>query len=283
MKYSIITPTRDEGKYIEQTILSIVHQEFKPEEWFIMDDNSKDNTREIIEQYSSLYPFIKYTFLKNFRPELINTGGRVAAILNLGDSLRSREVDLLAKIDADTSFDPAFFTHIMREFESDPTLGIASGHLVENGIPEPISDRKAGRGASLILRYTCFIQIGKFYESKTRGEDVLAFVAARALNWKTRTFDYYFNHLKPEGIRKTSLGNHLVTGTYKGSIPYWFPFFLGNVIRDTIKKPYLVGSLVQLYGYLLSRFIYRYRPFPEFVCRQFRKEQRLKLKAMIGF
>jgi glycosyltransferase involved in cell wall biosynthesis len=275
MKYSIITPTRDEGKYIEQTILSVVNQEVKPEEWFIMDDSSKDATKQLVEKYSVQYPFIKYMYLTNFRPELLNTGGRVAAI-------RNKEADLIGKIDADTSFEPSFFTHILQEFEADPTLGVASGHLVENGIPEQITDYRSGRGASLILRYTCFIQIGKFYESKTRGEDVLAFVAARALNWKTRTFDFFFNHLKPEGIRKSSLANHLLTGRYKGSIPYWLPYFIGNVIRDISKKPYLVGSIAQLYGYFLSYVIQRYRPFPDFVGKQYRKEQKIKLKSLIG-
>ena len=50
-KYSIITPARDEADYIEETILSILSQTIKPLEWIIVDDNSIDNTAEIIQKY----------------------------------------------------------------------------------------------------------------------------------------------------------------------------------------------------------------------------------------
>ena len=281
MNYSIVTPTKDEGKYIRETILSVTSQEILPVEWFIMDDDSTDNTGQIVEEYLAAFPFIRYVKLSGFRPELINTGGRVAAIINYADTLRSGPVDILAKIDADTSFASDFFRNVIGEFEKDPLLGIASGHLVENGVPEKITDWSSGRGASLMIRYSCFVKIGKFFESKTRGEDVLAFVAVRAFGWKTQTFNYYFNHLKPEGIRKSRLKNQYITGFYKGSIPYWFPFFLGNITRDVFRKPFLIGALVQLYSYCLSRYILRYKPFPGFVSRQLRTEQKRKLLKKI--
>jgi len=282
MNYSIVTPTRDEGKYIEETIKSIINQKILPTEWYIMDDDSKDNTGEIVKKYTGKFPFIKYIKLSGFRKELINTGGRVAAIINYADSLKTEKVDIIAKIDGDTSFDPEFFANVIKEFENDPTLGMASGHLVENGIPEEVKDRTSGRGASLIMRYECFFKAGKLYESKTRGEDVLAFVAARALGYRTQTLNYYFNHLKPEGIRKSKLKNHYITGCYKGSIPYWFPFFLANVARDVFKKPYIIGAIVQLYSYCLYRYILRYKPFPTFVSDQFRIEQKNKIKKITG-
>ncbi|MBA3706808.1 MAG: glycosyltransferase family 2 protein [Bacteroidetes bacterium] len=283
LSYIVVTPTKNEGKYIEETIKSIINQEHLPVEWFIMDDDSNDNTCELVKKYSDNYSFIKYIRLSSFRSELVNTGGRVAAIINYADSLRVESADIIAKIDADTSFDKDFFSNIIHEFEKNPSLGVASGHLVENGVPEKVKDRTSGRGASLIIRYNCFSQIGKFYESKTRGEDVLAVVAARAKGWETWTFDIYFNHLKPEGIRKSKLKNHYVTGFYKGSIPYWLPFFVGNLARDTFKKPYFIGSLLQLYSYCLSRYILKYRPFPDFVAEQFILEQKTKFKKIISF
>jgi glycosyltransferase involved in cell wall biosynthesis len=135
MNYSIITPTKNEGGFIEETIKSVINQQSLPLEWMIMDDDSTDNTQEIINKYAPHYPFIKYKKLNQFRNELKNRGGRVAAIINYADSLRTQKTDAIVKIDADTSFDKDFFTNMMNEFEKNPSLGIASGHMVENGIP----------------------------------------------------------------------------------------------------------------------------------------------------
>jgi glycosyltransferase involved in cell wall biosynthesis len=282
MNYSIITPTRNEAAYINETIKSVIAQDILPLEWMIMDDGSTDNSSEIIKGYLQDYPFIKYIKLTDFREELRNRGGRVAAVINYADSLRTKPVDLIAKIDADTSFDKDFFSNMLNEFEKDPLLAVASGHMVENGIPEKISDRTSGRGATLIIRYECYLKIGKFVESKTRGEDDMAYVAARSFNWRTQTFDYYFNHLKPIGARNSILKNHYETGYYKGSIPYWFPFFIATLIRDVFKKPFLIGAFAILYGYCLSSLILRYRPFPEFASKQLRKEQKISFRKFFG-
>ncbi|HET6225342.1 MAG TPA: glycosyltransferase family A protein, partial [Bacteroidia bacterium] len=211
MKYSIITPTKDEAAFIEQTIQSVISQDILPCEWIIMDDESTDGTFDIIKKYLKDYPFIKYKKLNGFRKEYRNRGGRVAAIINYADTLRTEPVDIIAKIDADISFDNRFFADMLGEFEKDPKLGVASGHMVENGIPEEIEERNSGRGASLIIRYDVYLQIGKFVESKTRGEDDMAYISARSFGWNTQTFDYYFNHLKPIGSRHSSYRNFYET------------------------------------------------------------------------
>ena len=58
-KYLIITPVRNEEKYIEYTIKSVLQQTVKPEEWIIVDDGSTDNTSSIIDEYSRKYDWIK--------------------------------------------------------------------------------------------------------------------------------------------------------------------------------------------------------------------------------
>ena len=43
-RYIIITPVRDEEKFIRSTLESVVSQTVKPVEWVIVDDGSKDGT-----------------------------------------------------------------------------------------------------------------------------------------------------------------------------------------------------------------------------------------------
>lgn len=52
-KLSIITPVKDQEKHIRECITSAQEQSFTNWEWIIIDDESKDNTVEIIQEYQA--------------------------------------------------------------------------------------------------------------------------------------------------------------------------------------------------------------------------------------
>ena len=69
---SIITPTYNCGKFIGETIESVINQTYKNWEMIIVDDCSKDNTKDIVNKYAQNDDRIKYHLLET------NSGAAVA-------------------------------------------------------------------------------------------------------------------------------------------------------------------------------------------------------------
>jgi poly-beta-1,6-N-acetyl-D-glucosamine synthase len=266
INYILITPTKNEEKYIEKTIQSVINQSILPLYWFIVNDNSTDNTANIIESYAREYPFIRHKLVKNFRPDLKSTGARSAALRNyLREIIRELPSEIIVSIDSDISFEPDFFERLFATLKNNIHMGIVSGHLVNNGKPERLNILSTNRGAVRVYARKCFDQIGRYYEG--RGEDQMDTYTAQFYGWETRTEPVYFQHLKQEGIRHTRYRNHFVTGNYKGRIPYYFPYFLLTLVKHAFRYPVVIGSLAQLYAYCVQRFIIKDNPFPKDVCK----------------
>ena len=61
---SIITPTYNCGKFIGETIESVINQTYENWEMIIVDDCSKDNTKDIVNKYAQNDDRIKYHLLE---------------------------------------------------------------------------------------------------------------------------------------------------------------------------------------------------------------------------
>lgn len=102
-KISIITPSYNQGQFIEETIRSVLLQNYPNLEFIVMDGGSDDGTKEILEKYS---PWLSFWKSKRDR-------GQGHAI-NLGFSLASG--DYSGWINSDDFYLPSCFYKVSSAF-----------------------------------------------------------------------------------------------------------------------------------------------------------------------
>ena len=77
IKLSIITPNLNGGRYIEETIKSVINQNYNNIEYIIIDGGSTDNSHKIIKKYSKYIKHFKIRKDKNMY-EAISYGFKLA-------------------------------------------------------------------------------------------------------------------------------------------------------------------------------------------------------------
>ena len=87
---TIVTPSLNQGGFIEETIVSVLSQAYPKLEYIIADGGSTDNTLAVIKKYSSLAKW--YSKKDKGQTEAINNGlrmatGEIVAYLNADDIL----------------------------------------------------------------------------------------------------------------------------------------------------------------------------------------------------
>lgn len=101
-KISIVTPSYNQGKYIEETILSVLNQSYPNLEYIIIDGGSTDNSVEIIKKYENKLKFW-ISEKDSGQTNAINKGfehatGDIFAYLNSDDVYLPNTLHLIAKL-----------------------------------------------------------------------------------------------------------------------------------------------------------------------------------------
>ena len=277
-KYVIVTPVRDEEKFVEQTIRSVTSQTVTPAEWVIVDDGSTDATGQIVDQYATKVPWVRAIHRRNrgFRK---SGGGVIEAFYEGYNSLKCRDWDFVVKLDGDLTFDNDYFERSFDQFEKEPQLGIAGGIISSsrNGTIQPEHGPHFHvRGATKIYRRRCWDAIEGLHVAP--GWDTIDEVKANMLGWKTQTFpELHLLQHRPTGKAEGWRRDRVKNGRAYYTAGYHPLFFAAKFLYRLTKKPYLFGSLAMCYGYLSGYWGAAARVTDQELVRYLRREQMNRL------
>ena len=160
------------------------------------------------------------------------------------------------KLDGDLGFEPSYFDKCLAEFEADPKLGIGGGaiqNLVNGELQAEDSPVFHVRGATKIYRRTCWEEMGGVIRGA--GWDTVDEVEANRLGWSSRSFSHLnVIHYRPTGTANGAWQNAIKNGLWSYVAGYHPAFMLVRCGNSLFKRPYVVGSIGLLCGFLLGYF-----------------------------
>jgi biofilm PGA synthesis N-glycosyltransferase PgaC len=285
MKYVLVTPVRNEERFIKKTLESVCAQTLLPGRWVIVDDGSTDRTPVILEEHARNYSWIELVR----RPQRLDRSfaGKVQAFNAGFDRVQPLQFDVIGNLDGDLSFEPDYLEFLMRKFSGDPKLGVAGTPFLEDGYDSAIDSFEGENhvaGGCQLFRRRCFEEIGGYIPNRAGGIDWIAVTTARMKGWKTRSFpEKRFYHYRVLGTAERGAAAALFSygekDYYLGNSPVWELF---RVCYRLTKRPFLTAGISLLSGYCWAALRRTKRPVSRELMRFHRREQMKKLKAILG-
>jgi biofilm PGA synthesis N-glycosyltransferase PgaC len=249
----VISPAKDEAKYIERTIRTVAAQTLRPALWVIVDDGSTDGTGEIADRAAAEHPWIRVLH----RPPGFGRRVGPGVVEAFYDGLQTAdmgEYDYVCKLDADLELQPGYFADLLELFEANPRLGTASGkcHIpVGDGWALERSGDEFSHGVAKLYRRECFEEIGGFVREVMW--DGIDCHRCRMLGWEARSDDepnLAIRHLRQMGSSFRSVyhgrlrwgrGQHFM-GTHPA-------YLMAVAAYRMFERPWVAGGLCILAGY----------------------------------
>ncbi len=127
-KVTIYIPAFNAEKTIEHSIKSIQYQSLSFDEIIVVDDNSSDNTCEIIKKFHNI--------------KLIQNSKNMGLGFNRNIAIKSSKNEIVAGIDADVVLDKFWLENILKTFKKDEII-MAGGKMIEKNFDNKFNSWRA--------------------------------------------------------------------------------------------------------------------------------------------
>jgi glycosyltransferase involved in cell wall biosynthesis len=277
--YLAITPARDEERLLPGLIDSMTAQTRPPERWIIVNDGSIDSTAAIIDSAARRYSWIEPHHLERNR---MRAEGGESALTKLLPPELSNDYAYILRLDADLSFATDFVELLLAEFARDAKLGIGGATLWEpergrwREVPTPYFHT---RGAAKMYSGTCFAAIGGL--DAGLGWDTIDEATALMRGFHTRSFRHiHACHHRPQGAAGGRWRGRLASGRAAYRAGYSPGFMVARAAAHAFARPYLLGGVLMLGGFLEGYLRRRPRAASPDLVKFVRGQQRRRLLLM---
>jgi len=257
-RYLLVSPCRDEARYLRRTLDSVAAQSVPPALWVVVDDGSTDETAAILEEYARRLPYLRVVRRTDRGRRQVGPGVIEAFYAGL-DQVRLEDFDYLCKLDMDLDLPVRYFELLMQRMESNPRIGTTSGkpwfvHPQSGALEPEVCGDEMSVGMTKFYRVACFKEIGGFVREVMW--DGIDCHRARMLGWIAESVDLEpirFVHLRPQGASQKGIW----TGRLRAGFGQYFMgtspiYYLAVALRRLPSHPALIGSVAMLWGYFRS-------------------------------
>jgi biofilm PGA synthesis N-glycosyltransferase PgaC len=282
-RYVLLTAAYNEESHMEKTIKSVLSQTRLPSLWVIVSDGSVDRTDEIVRRYANNHGFIR--FLRVERAPGRSFGSKVRALHAGHALLEGVGYEFIGNLDADVSVSASYFEDLLSRFSVRPLLGLAGGFVVEESKGE-FRDRVQNRVYSVahagqLVRRECYEAIGGYAILEYGGEDWHAQTCAKMKGWEIEAFpDLKIFHHRHTGEADNLLRHKFRQGRMDYSFGSYPPFEILKCVAHARVRPFLLGSLSRISGFVWSWARQDERPVSDEFVAYLRREQKGKLSAL---
>jgi len=277
MKVSLISTLKNEESSVKEFLDSLLSQSRPPDEIIMVDGGSTDKTAEIIDSYIKNGALIKL---------IVSKGANIAQGRNI--AIKNSKYDVIASTDAGCRIDKHWLENLIKSFEEDPSIDVASGVYDSFGettfekclaqfpsgwdIDSLTAEEFLPSSRSVAFRKEAWEKVGGYPESLDYAEDTVfdlrlkesgyRFKIARGamVYWKTREnlrslFRQYYNYAKWDaiaGMRRPTKSYALITTYFALAILLVLAAVYNSWYAAILVVAYLAYSFIR-YG--LTSFI----------------------------
>ena len=255
-RYVLISPCRDEAEYVRQTLDSIIGQSVPPARWVIVDDGSTDETPRILAEYASRYNWIEIV-TRTDRGRRAVGPGVIEAFYSGYERINPDDYEFLCKLDLDLRLPRRYFEILIERMTANPRIATCSGKAYVEQDGHLVSERHGddtSLGMTKFYRVQCFKAIGGFVREVMW--DGIDCHRCRMKGWIACSWDepeLRFVHLRPMGSSQQSIyAGRMRHGYGQYFMGTGFLYMLASAISRLNQKPYILGALAMLWGWMVS-------------------------------